>query len=99
MMNPPDEFFDEYWKMRERMDWAKAGLGRGQDVAQAKLLVADCREFYAKWHPVIHVPELRAGLEAVNEHVEKKLGAHLEQLFLSHLLSTSRWPLRRCSGV
>lgn len=84
-MTPPDEFIEEYWKLRERMGWANAGLGRGQDVAQGKLLLADFREFYAKWHPVINIPELRAGMEATHERIEKTLGVHLEQIFLAHL--------------
>jgi hypothetical protein len=68
------------------MDWAAAGLGRGQDVAQAKLLVEDFHAFYQKWHPVIKVPELYAGLEAAREHIEKNLVRGLERFFLAHLL-------------
>jgi hypothetical protein len=85
-MKPPDAFIEEYWEMRERMDWAAAGLGRGQNVAQAKLLVEDFRAFYQKWHPVIKVPELCAGLEAAREHIEKNLARGLEKVFLAHLL-------------
>ena len=84
-MNPPDEFIEEYWKMRERMDWAEAGLGRGQDVAQAKLVVEDFREFYEKWHPVITDAELRAGLEAAREGMVNHLARGLEKIFLAHL--------------
>lgn len=84
-MNPPDVFFEEYWKMREHIDWAEAGLGRGQDVAQGKMVLGEFREFYEKWHPIINVPELREGMEEMHEHMEKSLGRHLPQIFLAHL--------------
>jgi hypothetical protein len=84
-MKPPDEFIEEYWKMRDRLDWAEAGLGRGQDVAQGKTMLEEFRAFYEKWHPVINVPELREGMEEMHTHMEKTLGRHLEQLFLAHL--------------
>lgn len=83
-MKPPDQFIEEYWKMRERMDWAKAGLGRGQDVAQARLVVEDFREFYEKWHPVITDAEFREGMEAARAGMEK-LNTGLEKVFLAHL--------------
>lgn len=84
-MKPPDEFIDEYWQMRERMAWAEAGLGREQDVALGKAFLQEFRDFYEKWHPVIQIAELRAGLEEMREHLERTLGRHLEQIFLSHL--------------
>jgi len=85
MQRPPEAFIDEYWKMRERMDWANAGLGRGQDVAQGKTFLGEFRDFYARWHEVITFPELREGMETMHRHIEKTLGVHLEQIFLAHL--------------
>jgi hypothetical protein len=84
-MKPPEAFIEEYWKMRERMDWAKAGLGRGQDVAQGKTVLGEFREFYEKWHLLINVPELRAGMEEMHEYMGKTLGRRLENIFLAHL--------------
>jgi hypothetical protein len=84
-MKPPDEFIEEYWKMRERMDWAQAGLGRDQDLAQGKTVLGEFREFFEKWHPVITIPELREGLEEMHAQLEKTLGWHLEGIFLAHL--------------
>lgn len=83
-MRPPDKFIEEYWKLRERMDWANAGLGRGQDVAQGKLLVEDFLGFHEKWRTVIQDTKLRQGLQAAREGMEK-LRINLERIFLAHL--------------
>ena len=84
-MKPPEAFFEEYRKFRERMGWVEASLGRGQDVAQCKLLVEDFREFYQKWHPVLEPSKLCTGLETMRAQIENGLGARLEQIFLAHL--------------
>lgn len=81
---PPDEFIEEYWQMRERMDWARSALGRGQDVAQGKLVLAGFEEFYQKWRPLIQDPDVRAGLDAGREGLQA-LRRHLEQVYLTHL--------------
>ena len=83
-MKPPEEFFEDYQNMRTHLEWAQAGLGKGDDVAQGKLAVAGFREFYEKWQPKIRDPELRDGVEAVRESVAR-LQRQLERIFLAHL--------------
>ena len=85
MQKPPDAFIEEYWKMRERVGWAMSAAGRGQDLAQAKTVVDECEDFYARWHDVITIPELRAGLEALHQLVAEGIGATLEQSWLEQL--------------
>ena len=85
MTRPPEAFIDEYWRMRDRLDWAESALGRGQDVAQAKTVVEEFRAFYQKWHLVITIPDLRQGMEAAHARMEKTLGRGLEKIFLAHL--------------
>lgn len=71
--------------MRERVGWAMSAAGRGQDLAQAKTVVDECEDFYARWHDVITIPELRAGLEALHQLVVEGIGATLEQSWLEQL--------------
>ena len=85
MTRPPEAFIDEYWRMRDRLDWAESALGRGQDVAQAKTVLEEFRAFYQKWHLVITIPDLRQGMEAAHARMEKTLGRGLEKIFLAHL--------------
>jgi hypothetical protein len=83
-MNPPDEFIDEYWKMRERIDWLEASGITGEDIGKAKLFVGELLEFYEKWHPVIKDAELRAGLQAAHGGMED-LRIKLEKIYWAHL--------------
>ncbi|HUB88030.1 MAG TPA: hypothetical protein VMB22_09080 [Verrucomicrobiae bacterium] len=85
MKRPPQAFIDEYWQMREHMQWAKSALGRGQDVPLAKTTMAEFRAFYDRWHPLIEDPELRAGMETMRKGMEESLGRHLELVFLTQL--------------
>jgi hypothetical protein len=84
-MQPPDDFIEEYRQLREQMKWAQAGLGRGQDVAQGKTFLDEFRRFHDKWHPLITDPELREGMAATREGLERTLGRGLEKLFLTQL--------------
>ena len=84
-MNPPPEFAEEYFQLRERMDWAESALGRGQDVAQTKLLFTQFEEYYQKWRSLIEAdPELRAGFDEALKGLEP-LRRHLERIALFHL--------------
>jgi hypothetical protein len=83
-MKPPDEFIDEYWKMRERIDWLEASGITGEDIGKAKLFVGELLEFYEKWHPVIKDAELRAGLQAARGGMED-LRIKLEKIYWAHL--------------
>lgn len=73
-MRPSDEFIEDYWQMRERMDWAQSTLGRGQDVAQGKHFLAGFEEFYQKWRSRIQESDLCAGLDnsAVALHTQTR---------------------------
>ncbi len=71
--------------MRERVDWAMSAVGRGQDLAQAKTIMDECEDFYTRWHDVITIPELRAGIEALHQLVVEGIGATLERSWLEHL--------------
>ncbi|MCX6896268.1 MAG: hypothetical protein NTZ16_12380 [Verrucomicrobia bacterium] len=83
-MKPPQEFIDEYWQMRERMDWLRAGGIDGKDIGKAKLFVGYLLEFHEKWQPVIQDPELRRGLKAARAGFEA-LRAKLEAVYWAHL--------------
>ena len=85
-MKPPEAFFEEYQRMRQHMRWAEAALGRGQDeIAQARTVLEEFREFHQRWHPVIQIPELREGIVGMMEIMESTLGRGLEKVYLSHL--------------
>ena len=81
---PPGDFVEEYWQMSERLKWAEAALGRGQDVAQAKLIFEQFEEYYQKWRSHIKEPEVRAGLDQALEAM-KPLRRNLERIALFHL--------------
>ena len=84
-MDPPEGFVEEYWSMRERMDWAESALGRGQDLAQAKTVLEDFHNFYDRWRQFITDAEVCEGLDRAREHMEKTLGRKLDCIFLAHL--------------
>ena len=87
-MMPPQEFADEYWQMRERLDWLMAGgiVGGqdGKDLSKAKLFVAGLQEFYEKWQPVIQDPKLSRGLKTVRGRFEG-LRVKLEKIYWAQL--------------
>src|SRR5882672_5834225 len=84
-MKPPDEFFEDYEQMRERMEWAQASLGRGHDLAQGKTFLEEFRHFHEKWYPVITDPEIREGMDAACAGLEQTVGRGLEKMFLTQL--------------
>jgi hypothetical protein len=82
-MKPPQKFADEYWQMRERMDWLTAG-GIAEDIGKAKLFVGYVVEFYEKWQPVVKDPELSRGLKIARAGFED-LRVKLEKIYWAHL--------------
>lgn len=83
-MKPPDQFFEDYDRLRARFEWAQAGLGKGDDIAQGKLVAVAFRDFYEKWHLKIQDADLRRRIEAVRRAM-KMLQRHLDGIYLEHL--------------
>jgi len=84
-MNPPGEFLEQYWQMRERMQWAEFALERGNDVAQARSIVDEFHSFYDRWRPGLQEAAICAALDEVREHIDTALRPGLEALFLERL--------------
>lgn len=84
-MKPPEQFFDEFEPLRERIRWAQAGLGTEKQIAQGKMMLDDFREFFQKWRP-----QLKGHAEACRL-MDTLLGQmdtmerHLHQVFWAHL--------------
>src|ERR1017187_2922013 len=84
-MNPPQQFFDEFEPLHERIRWAQAGLETDRQIAQGKMMIEDFREFFDKWHPQIagHAEACR-----LMDDLFQKMNTmerHLHQVFWAHL--------------
>jgi hypothetical protein len=82
-MNPPQKFADEYWQMRERMDWLTAG-GITEDIGKAKLFLGEFFEFHQKWQTQITDAKLSKGLKISHQAMDG-LRVKLEKIYWAHL--------------
>jgi hypothetical protein len=84
-MKPPQEFFDEFEPIRERIRWAQAGLGTEKQVVQGKMMLEDFREFFGRWRPQIAGNEDACRLMDDLFQKMKTMERHLHQVFWAHL--------------
>jgi len=84
-MKPPEQFFDEFEPIRERIRWAQAGLGTEKQIAQGKMMLDDFRDFFRKWRPQINGhPEACRLMDTLRGQMDK-MERHLHQVFWAHL--------------
>ena len=84
-MNAPDQFFDEFEPLQERIRWAQACLGTDKQIAQGKMMLEEFREFFGKWRPQITG---HAEVSRMMDDLFQKMNTmerHLHQVFWTHL--------------
>ncbi len=84
-MNAPQQFFDEFEPLQERIRWAQAGLGTDKQIVQGKMMLEEFREFFGRWRPqVAGHAEVCRQLDDLFQKLNR-MERHLHQVFWAHL--------------